>query len=103
MLPKRLKFEAPRAVGAIGGVIAPTFAWDWCADGVCLCWHAQVGEIVKEVFQKEPSRGVNPDEVVALGAAIQVGALQAPCQSSLLVQTSSAACACHTGQGGKLW
>ena len=36
------------------------------------CW--QVGEIVKEVFQKEPSRGVNPDEVVALGAAIQVGA-----------------------------
>jgi hypothetical protein len=33
---------------------------------------AQVADIVKEVFQKEPSRGVNPDEVVALGAAIQV-------------------------------
>ena len=32
----------------------------------------QVADIVKEVFQKEPSRGVNPDEVVALGAAIQV-------------------------------
>ena len=26
---------------------------------------------MKSVFQKEPSRGVNPDEVVALGAAIQ--------------------------------
>lgn len=32
----------------------------------------QVGAIVKELFGKEPSRGVNPDEVVAMGAAIQV-------------------------------
>jgi molecular chaperone DnaK (HSP70) len=31
-----------------------------------------VGAIVKELFGKEPSRGVNPDEVVAMGAAIQV-------------------------------
>jgi len=31
-----------------------------------------VGEIVRELFGKEPSRGVNPDEVVAMGAAIQV-------------------------------
>ena len=34
--------------------------------------NMQVGEIVKELFGKEPSRGVNPDEVVAMGAAIQV-------------------------------
>jgi molecular chaperone DnaK (HSP70) len=33
----------------------------------------QVHEIVKGIFQKDPSRGVNPDEVVAMGAAIQVG------------------------------
>lgn len=33
----------------------------------------QVHEIVKGIFNKEPSRGVNPDEVVAMGAAIQVG------------------------------
>lgn len=33
----------------------------------------KVHEIVKGVFNKEPSRGVNPDEVVAMGAAIQVG------------------------------
>jgi len=32
-----------------------------------------VGEIVRELFGKEPSRGVNPDEVVACGAAIQGG------------------------------
>jgi hypothetical protein len=31
----------------------------------------KVHEIVKEIFQKDPSRGVNPDEVVAMGAAIQ--------------------------------
>lgn len=32
----------------------------------------KVHEIVKDIFQRDPSRGVNPDEVVAMGAAIQV-------------------------------
>lgn len=32
----------------------------------------KVHEIVRELFGREPSRGVNPDEVVAMGAAIQV-------------------------------
>ena len=32
----------------------------------------RVQQIVKELFNKEPNKGVNPDEVVALGAAIQV-------------------------------
>lgn len=36
----------------------------------------QVNEIVKEVFQRDPSKGVNPDEVVAMGAAIQGGVLR---------------------------
>ena len=31
----------------------------------------KVHEIVKDIFQKDPNRGVNPDEVVAMGAAIQ--------------------------------
>ncbi len=35
-----------------------------------------VQALVKEVFGKEPNRSVNPDEVVALGAAIQAGVLQ---------------------------
>ena len=34
-----------------------------------------VVEKVKEFFQREPNKGVNPDEVVALGAAIQGGVL----------------------------
>ena len=33
----------------------------------------KVQEIVKEIFGKEPNRSVNPDEVVALGAAVQAG------------------------------
>jgi molecular chaperone DnaK len=35
----------------------------------------KVQEVVKEIFGKEPHRGVNPDEVVAIGAAIQGGVL----------------------------
>lgn len=35
----------------------------------------KVQEIVKEIFEKEPHKGVNPDEVVAIGAAIQGGIL----------------------------
>lgn len=33
-------------------------------------------EIVQDVYQKEPSKGVNPDEAVAMGAAIQAGVLK---------------------------
>lgn len=36
----------------------------------------KVHEIVKGIFGKDPSRGVNPDEVVAMGAAIQGGVLR---------------------------
>ena len=35
----------------------------------------KVQEIVKEIFGKEPNKSVNPDEVVALGAAFQGGIL----------------------------
>jgi molecular chaperone DnaK len=36
----------------------------------------KVQALVKEIFKREPNRSVNPDEVVALGAAIQAGILQ---------------------------
>src|SRR5262249_56870519 len=35
----------------------------------------KVQELVKKMFNKEPHKGVNPDEVVAIGAAIQGGVL----------------------------
>lgn len=47
-----------------------------------------VGEIVKSVFNKEPHRGVNPDEVVALGAAIQGGVLAGDVKDVLLLDVT---------------
>jgi molecular chaperone DnaK len=47
-----------------------------------------VGNIVKEVFGKEPHRGVNPDEVVAIGAAIQGGVLSGEVKDLLLLDVT---------------
>ncbi len=48
----------------------------------------KVIEKVKEFFGKEPHRGVNPDEVVALGAAIQGGVLQGDVNDLLLLDVT---------------
>ncbi len=47
-----------------------------------------VQEIVKRIFKKEPHRGVNPDEVVAVGAAIQGGVLAGDVQDVLLLDVT---------------
>ncbi|MCC5832245.1 MAG: molecular chaperone DnaK [Chlamydiales bacterium] len=44
-----------------------------------------VQQIVKEIFKREPHKGVNPDEVVALGAAIQGGVLGGDVKDVLLL------------------
>ncbi|MBW2259937.1 MAG: molecular chaperone DnaK [Deltaproteobacteria bacterium] len=44
-----------------------------------------VQEKVKKIFDKEPHKGVNPDEVVALGAAIQAGVLKGDVEDVLLL------------------
>jgi molecular chaperone DnaK len=48
----------------------------------------KVTEIVKGFFEKEPSKGVNPDEVVAMGAAIQAGVLQGDVKDVLLLDVT---------------
>jgi len=48
----------------------------------------KVIEAVKNFFGKEPSRGVNPDEVVATGAAIQGGVLQGDVKDVLLLDVT---------------
>jgi len=48
----------------------------------------KVIETVHEFFGKEPHRGVNPDEVVALGAAIQAGVLQGDVKDVLLLDVT---------------
>ncbi len=45
-------------------------------------------EKVKEIFGKEPKKGVNPDEVVAVGAAIQGGVLQGDVKDVLLLDVT---------------
>jgi len=48
----------------------------------------KVIEVVKQFFGKEPNRGVNPDEVVAIGAAIQAGVLQGEVKDVLLLDVT---------------
>ena len=48
----------------------------------------KVQEKVKEIFGKEPSKGVNPDEVVAVGAAIQGGVLTGEVKDVLLLDVT---------------
>ncbi|MEI9928598.1 MAG: molecular chaperone DnaK [Sphingomonas sp.] len=48
----------------------------------------KVRQIVKEFFGKEPHTGVNPDEVVAIGAAIQAGVLQGDVKDVLLLDVT---------------
>ncbi len=48
----------------------------------------KVQELVKKLFGKEPHKGVNPDEVVALGAAIQGGVLGGDVQEVLLLDVT---------------
>ena len=48
----------------------------------------KVQEIVKSFFGKEPHKGVNPDEVVAIGAAVQAGVLQGDVKDVLLLDVT---------------
>jgi len=48
----------------------------------------RVQQIVKELFGKEPHRGVNPDEVVAVGAGIQAGVLAGEVKDLLLLDVT---------------
>ncbi|KAB2870650.1 MAG: molecular chaperone DnaK, partial [Bauldia sp.] len=48
----------------------------------------KVQDVVKQFFGKEPHKGVNPDEVVAVGAAIQAGVLQGDVKDVLLLDVT---------------
>ncbi|WP_210497370.1 molecular chaperone DnaK [Microvirga antarctica] len=48
----------------------------------------KIQEVVKSFFGKEPHKGVNPDEVVAIGAAIQAGVLQGDVKDVLLLDVT---------------
>ncbi len=48
----------------------------------------KVQDVVKTFFGKEPHKGVNPDEVVAIGAAVQAGVLQGDVKDVLLLDVT---------------
>jgi molecular chaperone DnaK len=48
----------------------------------------KIQEVVQRIFGKEPHKGVNPDEVVAIGAAIQAGVLQGDVKDVLLLDVT---------------
>lgn len=48
----------------------------------------KVQDTVKEIFGREPSKGVNPDEAVAMGAAIQGGVLAGDVSDVLLLDVT---------------
>ncbi|MFZ0395856.1 MAG: molecular chaperone DnaK, partial [Terracidiphilus sp.] len=48
----------------------------------------KIQEMVKQLFEKEPHRGVNPDEVVAVGAAVQAGVLAGEVKDLLLLDVT---------------
>src|SRR2546425_78395 len=64
----------------------------WLVDEVILVGGQtrmpKVQELVKEFFGKEPHKGVNPDEVVAIGAAIQGGVLAGEVKDVLLLDVT---------------
>ncbi len=61
----------------------------------------KVQEVVKEIFKKDPHKGVNPDEVVAVGAAIQGGVLAGDVQDVLLLDVTPLTLGIET-EGGVL-
>ena len=56
----------------------------------------KIQEVVKKMFGKEPHRGVNPDEVVAVGAAVQAGVLAGEVKDLLLLDVTPLTLAIET-------
>jgi molecular chaperone DnaK len=56
----------------------------------------RIQELVKQLFGKEPHRGVNPDEVVAVGAAVQAGVLAGDVKDLLLLDVTPLTLAIET-------
>ena len=61
--------------------------------------HAQVQQIARDLIGKEPHKGVNPDEVVAIGAGIQGGVLKGDVKDVLLLDVTPLTLSIETAGG----
>jgi molecular chaperone DnaK len=59
----------------------------------------KIQELVKQLFGKDPHRGVNPDEVVAIGAAVQAGVLAGEVKDLLLLDVTPLTLSIETNGG----
>jgi molecular chaperone DnaK len=59
----------------------------------------KIQQLVKELFGKEPNKGVNPDEVVAIGAAVQAGVLAGEVKDLLLLDVTPLTLSIETAGG----
>ena len=94
----RAKFESlvddllQKTVGPCKQAIADSGVQASAIDEVVLVGGStripKVQQIVKELFGKEPHKGVNPDEVVAIGAAVQAGVLSGEVKDLLLLDVT---------------
>src|SRR5206468_443418 len=62
----------------------------------------KVQQLVRELFGKEPHKGVNPDEVVAVGAAVQGGVLTGDVKDMLLLDVTPLSLDMATGKEQKI-
>ena len=65
----------------------PARSTKWCSSADRRACRAS-RQLVKELFGKEPHKGVNPDEVVAIGAAVQAGVLAGEVKDLLLLDVT---------------
>ena len=94
----RAKFESlvedllQKTVGPCKQAIADSGVQASAIDEVVLVGGStripKVQQIVKELFGKDPHKGVNPDEVVAIGAAVQAGVLSGEVKDLLLLDVT---------------
>jgi molecular chaperone DnaK len=94
----RAKFESlvddlfQRSMGPVKQALADAGVSPQSIDEVVLVGGStripRVQQLVKEYFGKEPHKGVNPDEVVAIGAAIQAGVLAGEVKDLLLLDVT---------------
>jgi molecular chaperone DnaK len=94
----RAKFESlvddlfQRSMGPVRQALADAGVSPQSIDEVVLVGGStripRVQQLVKEYFGKEPHKGVNPDEVVAIGAAIQAGVLAGEVKDLLLLDVT---------------